>query len=133
MPAESPKPIRVAITYRVCQHWRTNAFRRLHARPDIDLTVLHGSDVPGTRVKNGKNLDGFHHVQMLTLKRKGVDLVFHPFIFFHLWSARPDVILAEGGSNVLSNFPSYFYAWLTRTPTIWWTLGGDAGANLRGC
>ena len=126
------KPIRVAITYRVCQHWRTNAFRRLHARPDIDVTVLHGSDVPGTRVTNGKNLDGFNHVQMFTLKKRGVDLVFHPFIFFHLWRLRPDVILAEGGSNVFSNIPAYFYAWLTRTPTIWWTLGAMPGQTYEG-
>ena len=126
------RPIRVAITYRVCQHWRTNAFRRLHARPDIDVTVLHGAGVPGTRVTNGKQLDGFNHVQMFTLKKRGVDLVFHPFIFFHLLRLRPDVILAEGGSNVFSNVPSYFYAWLTRTPTIWWTLGAMPGQTYEG-
>ena len=40
--------------------------------------------------------------------------------------------VAEGGSNVLSNFFSYFYAWLTRTPTIWWTLGAMPGQTYEG-
>ena len=120
---DSKKPIKVAVTYRVCQHWRVPIFARLSRHPRIQLTVLHGSSVPNTKVTNGDNLDDISHVEHWTIKKSGVQWVCHPLIWVTLLRMRPDVILSEGGSNFFTNFFVLAYAMLTRTPVVWWTLG----------
>jgi len=117
------KPINVAITYRVCQHWRVPMFAKLNSHPNLDVTVLHGTSVPETKLINGEHLEGFRHIEHFTLKRQGHTWVFHPFIFLSLIRLNPDVILSEGGSNFLSNFLVIAYARIFRKPVIWWTLG----------
>ena len=80
-PPDNAKPIRVVITYRVCQHWRVPVFERLSQDESLDLTVLHGSSVPKTKLVNGKDLSAINHIQHRTIKWPGVDFVFHPFLF----------------------------------------------------
>ena len=133
MAASNDKPIRVAVTYRVCQHWRAHIFAKLNAREDLELAVFHGQSVPGTKCINGENLQGFEHFEHWTInvpKAKG--WVFQPFMFFSLRKYKPDVILAEGGSNLLTNFPVFLYARLFGKPVIWWTLGELRGATFNG-
>ncbi|MDG2469947.1 MAG: glycosyltransferase, partial [Pirellulaceae bacterium] len=98
-------------------------FAKLNSDPKLEVTVLHGSSVPDTKLINGDKLDGFDHIEHFTIKRKGHTWVFHPFIFFSLVRLKPDAILSEGGSNFLSNFLILTYAILFRKPVIWWTLG----------
>jgi len=122
-------PIRLVLTYRVLFHWRTPVFQRLARTPGIDFVALHGSDFPGTKAVNSKNPSGFAHRELLTLKpplRARGDVVpmpICPTLPAHLARLRPDVILCEGGSNLLNNLLVFAYAVPTRTPVVWWTLG----------
>lgn len=121
--------LKLVLTYRVLQHWRTPVFRRLASWPGIRFCALHGGDFPGTKAVNGKNLDGFAHRELFTIRldlARGVDPIpmpICPTLSFQLMRERPDVILAEGGSNLLNNFFVYLYATISRTPVVWWTLG----------
>lgn len=121
--------MRVALTYRVLPHWRVPVFRRLARWPGIVFHAFHGGDFPGTPTVNGKDLSGFDHTQMWTLRfsrssaHAVAGLPFCPTLLWHLLRFRPDVILAEGNSNLLNNFLVFFYATLTRTPVVFWTLG----------
>lgn len=121
--------MRVALTYRVLPHWRVPVFRRLARWPGIQFRAFHGGDFPGTPTVNGKDLSGFDHTEMWTLRMTRASahavagLPFCPTLLWHLVRFRPDVILAEGNSNLLNNFLVFFYATLTRTPVVFWTLG----------
>lgn len=120
---QSSIPIKVAVTYRVCQHWRAPVFNRLHKDPRLELTVLHGQNVPRTKLVNGNAKYDFKRIAHFTIKRSGCSWVFHPFIWWSLVKLRPDVIIAEGASNLWTNFLIIAYARATRTPIAWWTLG----------
>jgi glycosyltransferase involved in cell wall biosynthesis len=121
--------VKVALSYRVLQHWRTPVFRRLAAWPGVDFLAFHGADFPGTKVVNGKDLSGFRHRQLATIRvgytthAREVAMPLCPGLPFALARFRPDVILAEGGSNMLNSFLVLAYAKATRTPVVWWTLG----------
>ena len=130
-----PSNLKLVLTYRVLQHWRTPVFRRLATWPGIRFCALHGGDFPGTKAVNGKNLDGFEHRELATIRidlSRGVDPIPMPIcpgLPFHLLRERPDVILAEGGSNLFNNLLVFLYAAITRTPVVWWTLGELRGSQ----
>lgn len=122
--------MKVVLTYRVLQHWRTPVFRRLADEPGIDFVALHGGDLDGTPVVNGSNLEGFAHRQLFTIwpfrwvgQAERLPIPLCPGLLGELRRQRPDVILAEGGSNLLNNLMVFAYALVTRTPVVWWTLG----------
>ncbi|MEO1525423.1 MAG: glycosyltransferase family 4 protein [Planctomycetota bacterium] len=126
-------PVRVVVTYRVCQHWRAHIFAKLNARDDLDLAVFHGASFPGTKLLNGEKLEGFENREHFTLKIPGGKIWgVQPGMFFSLIAHRPDVVLSEGGSNLLTNFFVLAYAKLFRRPVIWWTLGELRGQAPRG-
>jgi glycosyltransferase involved in cell wall biosynthesis len=135
---KSQKKIRVAVTYRVCQNWRTPIFSRLARQPDIELMVFHGQDIPGTKALNTKDYMGIPHTMLksyhIPIKASGGESAWmlYPGIISHLNKFRPHVLLCEGGSNIFNNILVYFWAMLTRTPTIWWTLGYVPGRKDRG-
>lgn len=120
--------MRVALSYRVMQHWRTPVFRRLAQWPGIEFRAFYGADFPGTKTVSGKNLTGFDHHRMATIKVRlpyegeAIGLPICPALPWNLARFRPDVILAEGANNV-NNAMVYSYAAVTRTPVVWWTLG----------
>ena len=129
----SQETIRVVVTYRVCQHWRAHIFAKLNARDDLDLAVFHGASFPGTKLLNGEKLQGFENREHFTVKVPLAKIWgVQPGIFWSLVSHRPDVILSEGGSNLLTNFFVLAYAKLFRRPVIWWTLGELRGKSPRG-
>lgn len=129
----SEQPVRVVVTYRVCQHWRSHIFAKLNARDDLDLAVFHGASFPGTKLLNGERLEGFENREHFTLKVPFAKIWgVQPGIFWSLIAHRPDVILSEGGSNLLTNFFVLAYAKLFRRPVIWWTLGELRGKKPRG-
>lgn len=116
--------IQVVVTYRVCQHWRAHIFAKLNSRNDMDVVVFHGKSIPGTKCINGENLKGFPHKEHVTIRIPFTkQWTIQPFLFNSLRRQKPDVILAEGGSNLLSNFLVLLYAKMYRRPVIWWTLG----------
>jgi glycosyltransferase involved in cell wall biosynthesis len=128
-PVADLPPIRVALTYRVLQHWRVPVFRRLAKLLQGNFRAFHGPDFPGTKTVNAKNLSGFEHRQLWAVRfhlRRGRDhvgLPFCPTLLYHLFRYRPDVLLCEGGSNLLNNWLVWLYSVLTGTPYVWWTLG----------
>lgn len=132
------RTVRVVVVYRVCPHWRAPMFARLNALPDIDLTVFHGQSIPGTKLVNATRYDGFGHQELFTLSGRvkssgrAVPWVFCPFIGWHLIRHKPDVLVLEGGSNVLTNIAVYAYAKLWRKPIVWWTLGQLPGRKYSG-
>ena len=126
---------KVVLTYRVLQHWRTPVFRRLATWPGIRFLALHGGDFPGTKAVNGRQLTGFEHRELATIRfdlardDNPIPMPLCPTLPIHLLRERPDVILAEGGSNLFNNFLMFAYALLTRTPVVWWTLGELRGGE----
>ena len=122
--------MKVVLAHRVLPHWRTPVFRRLAAWPGIEFVALHGSDFPGTKTLNGRDLSGFEHREIFTIRliskitdQREIAFPVWPTLPWHLWRERPDVILTEGGSNLPSAFLLIATAWLLRIPVVWWTLG----------
>jgi glycosyltransferase involved in cell wall biosynthesis len=125
--------MKVALSYRVIWHWRLPIFKRLAARPGTEFRAFYGSDHPGTKTVSAKNIEGIDHRRLFTLRINSkyhgerITFSFCPTLLIHLARFRPDVILTEGGSNILNNFLIFFYAGLTGTPVVWWTLGPRLG------
>ena len=122
--------MKVVLVHRVLPHWRAPVFRRLAAWPGIDFIALHGSDFPGTKTVNGHDLSGFEHRQLWTLRlfsriddQREIAFPLWPTLPWHLWREQPDVIFAEGGSNLPSAFLAVACALVLRVPVVWWTLG----------
>ncbi len=122
--------LKVVLIHRVLPHWRVPVFRRLAGRPGIELTVLHGSDFPGTKTVNAADLSGFTHRELATIRlisritdEREIAFPLWPTLPWHLLSLRPDVILAEGGSNLPNCLILIACAGLLRIPVVWWTLG----------
>jgi len=121
--------IKVAILYRVIQHWRAPMFKRISDIEDVDLTVYYGADFEGTKVVSGKDFS-FKTKKMRTIKitkkvgsSSGRMMPYCPFLFFQLMKDRPDVIISEGASNFANAMQGFFYAKLYRKKFIWWGLG----------
>jgi len=79
---------------------------------------------------NSRDLSGFSHRELFTIRLRlpgGSDrsapTPLCPTLPLELAREKPDVILAEGGSNIVNNVLVYLYAFLTGTPIVWWTLG----------
>jgi glycosyltransferase involved in cell wall biosynthesis len=132
------KKIRIAVTYRACMGWRIPIFERLAACDDITLKVFHGESIPNTKLINPKNFGNLQHEELktysMTVKSTGreVPLVFNPGIVKALKRYEPDVLLCEGGSNILNNLLIYRWAKKAGIPTIWWCLGYIPGRKYRG-
>jgi glycosyltransferase involved in cell wall biosynthesis len=114
----------------VLPHWRIPVFRRLAAWPGIELLALHGSDFPGTKTLNARDLSGFEHRELWTIRlvsritaEREIAFPLWPTAPWHLWRERPDVLLLEGGSNLPSAFLLVATALCLRIPVVWWTLG----------
>jgi len=141
-PVEPPvtrdgKPIRVALVYAVCYRFRMPIFRRLSAVPSLQLRLLVGTGVPGTKLSNAPDRSGLDVRILWTIKKNTVStgrsavLFFNPTLPFHLMRFNPDVILIQGGllpNNVLA----WIYALLFRKPIVWWSLGEVRGRQFRG-
>ena len=130
--------IRVAITYRVCQHWRAPMFARLAADPRFEVLVLHGEDVPGTKLINTQDFTGIPHRQLRThslpvrTSGRSTPVCLYPSVIGELDRFRPDVVLCEGGSNIANNLLIYSWAAARGAATIWWSLGELPGRRFSG-
>ena len=121
--------IKVAVLYRVIQHWRAPMFKRISDIEDVDLTVYYGADFEGTKVVSGKDFN-FKTKKMRTIKitkkagsSSGRMMPYCPFLFFQLIKDCPDVVLSEGSSNFVNAIQGLLYAKLFRKKFIWWGLG----------
>jgi glycosyltransferase involved in cell wall biosynthesis len=113
-------------------------FARLAANKGIELMVFHGQDVPGTKLVNAADFSGIPHRQLRSYYRdirssgRVSGLLVYPGIVSELSQFRPDVILCEGGSNLLNNLLIYPWAEWHGAATIWWSLGELPGREFRG-
>lgn len=127
------RKIKVVVLYRVLSHYRLPVFEKLNEVADIDLTVLHGCDFPGTKVVNSKAPHTFKSVQLPSLPVRlstsnGLAAApFSPGLLLTLFKLKPDVIICEGASNLPNNILAYLYAKLTGTKLVQWGLGEIKG------
>ncbi|MFZ1986294.1 MAG: glycosyltransferase, partial [Desulfatitalea sp.] len=123
------KKVKVAVSYRVCQHWRVPIFRRLANQENIELKMFYGADVPGTKLVSFSEEPGFQNERLKTMvfrlntSGRSVALLFCPGLLRKLKKFNPDVILTEGGSNFINNISVFIYRLISGTPVVWWTLG----------
>ena len=97
-------PLRVAILQRVCPHYRVPLFRRLAGRPGLQVRVLIGDDVPGTKVRSAADLRDVPHERLPTrfVRVAGRLLPWHKGLRRALTAFDPHAILCEGESNLLN-------------------------------
>lgn len=130
--------IRVAVIYRVCQGWRLPIFQRLAGYKGISLRVFHGQTIQSTKLINASDFRDLEHQELRTfsqvVRSTGRDayLLIYPSVMRHLTNYKPDVLLCEGGSNILNNLLVYAWAKVHRVPTIWWDLGEIPGRRYSG-
>lgn len=128
------QPLRVAVLQRVVPSYRTALFRHLEGLTDLRLRVFLGEDLPESKVRSAPQLEGFEATRLPTaFFRVGRrTLVWHRGLLRSLMKFRPDVIVAEGESNVLTYLKALFYRKLFRdSRLIHWSLGGLPGNELR--
>ena len=118
--------VKIAISYRVAQHWRVPTFDALDS--EFDLRVFCTEGFSNSKVKSAK--DSRTYITILRalkfkyVNNKGTAYVVFPFgLFRSLVRFNPDVILSEGASNIFGAAISFLYAKLFRKKFIWWTLG----------
>ena len=124
------RKIKVAILYRVVQHWRAPMFKRISDIENIDLKVFYGSDFEGTKVVSGKNLNSFKNKKLPTIKitkklggAGSRQMPVCPTLFWELIKFSPDVILTEGASNFANAVQGFVYSKMFGKKIIWWGLG----------
>lgn len=124
------KKIKVAISQRIIPHYRISVFKELSDRNNIDLTVFYGKGMRTGSQVNGKNISGFKHKKLFTIKLNYVGIygnpqlrVFHPFLFFYLIVGRFDVVIVEPSTNIYNNLFNLIYCKLFNAKLIWHEAG----------
>ena len=64
------KDLRIAVLYRVKQHWRLPIFERMNNGCGLSIKVFHGSSFKGTKVVNSESSHDFPSKEMLTIPLK---------------------------------------------------------------
>lgn len=121
--------MKVTGVFSVMQSWRVPYFTRLFNDHAVDLTIVHGQDIPGTKRINFKGSVSFGRIALRqrcwVTRATGNDA---PFVIFRkLWTTlnqeKPEVLLLEGASNFFNAVSSLVWAKLNSVPVVWWTLG----------
>jgi glycosyltransferase involved in cell wall biosynthesis len=125
--------IKVAVLYRVVQEWRRPIFDRLHAHPDLSLTLYHGPDFAGSKVVSSKKplhlpVKKLWSIKLRKESKNGlIAMPLSPFLLFSLLRDRPDVVVTEGASNLFNALVGFIYCKLMGKKFIWWSLGRLSG------
>jgi glycosyltransferase involved in cell wall biosynthesis len=119
------KKIRVVFVQRFMLHYRVDLYERINDDKSIDLTLLHGRGVMNSKFVNYEGPVSFKHKELKTiqLKTESKLVLLFPGLFFQLIRLSPDIIIAEGESNMLNNIAIYFYSVLFNRKIAWWGLG----------
>lgn len=126
--------MRVAILQRVCPSYRLPLFAFLAANSTLQTRFFIGEDISGTKVRSAPNLSGLDVVKLPTrfIWFGGRVLLEHVGLLRHLEQYRPDVVLCEGESNILSAIKAILYRKnYPRTGLVHWSLGGLPGNVTR--
>jgi len=125
------RKIKVVFVLRFMLHYRIDLLERINSYPDIDLTLIYGNSIRNSKFINYKGETRFTNIELNTWQyaRKEKYLVFFPSLFGRLVKLNPDVIVAEGESNILNDVLIYLYSLLYKKKIIWWGLGQVPGMN----
>lgn len=121
--------LKTIILYRVVQEWRAPVFERLSKDESLDLEVWYGPDFKGTKIVSTKKDYSFTKRKLLSFKIKLaskngiIAMPFSPLLFFKLILKNPNVVICEGGSNIINSFIAFCYCKIFRKKYIWWSLG----------
>jgi hypothetical protein len=100
---------------------------RLNEKENVELFLYHGKAGVGKFINYESNTN-FKHKQLKTwfLRKKEVPCVFST-LFKELKALNPDVIIAEGESNMMNNVIIYIYSLLYNKRIAWWSMGRIPG------
>lgn len=121
--------MKVVGLFSVLQNWRVGYFRRLIESYPVELKIVHGEDVPGTKRINTKVSVPFgrialpHHHWMTGASGNTAPLVFFKRLWHTLALQKADVLLLEGASNIANALVALVWARVNKVPVVWWTLG----------
>lgn len=120
---------KVIVLYRVLQEWRAPIFEKLSKSELVDLEVWFGPDIFGTKLISTKKNYTFKRSKLFSLKIKMnskngiIAMPFSPLLILKLLIANPQVIIAEGASNIINSLQGFIYSKIARKKFIWWSLG----------
>ena len=124
--------------YQVMFQYRVGTYEAISKLPGVDFELWHGKDVPNSKIKNFKGEVSFRHRNLpcwripVKTNNGASSQPYFPLMFFRLIKYNPDVIFAEGASNVFSLSTAFIYSKLFRKKIIMWSMGALAGRTYRG-
>lgn len=118
---------KIALIQCICPHYRVPFFRKLAQQ--VDLTLFYGKGEKSSSWQNAKEISGFKHKKLFTLKfckkTRGlpVKIIWFPALFYYLWRQRPELVITEGRTNIVNNVFTLLYCRLFSVPLIVWDSG----------
>jgi glycosyltransferase involved in cell wall biosynthesis len=103
--------LKLAIFQRICPGYRIELFQKLTKEMGDNFCLFIGDDIPGTKVKNAKDLSGINYVRLKTrfVKLPNRKLPLHTNLISEARKFKPDVILCEGESHFLGYLQAFYY------------------------
>jgi glycosyltransferase involved in cell wall biosynthesis len=129
---KSPPQMRVAVLQRVLPEYRKSLFVHLASRGDIQMRIFIGEDLPNSKVKSTLNFDSLDVMLLPTrfFKLFRRILLHHKGLIRALQEFKPNVILCEGESNILSYLKALLYRLMNpKVALVHWSLGGMPGES----
>jgi len=123
---------KIAILARVCPEYRLDTFTKLLESNEFNFKIFIGEDQPNSKVRSALDLSKINYIQMQTKFIKFFNRMFyiHVGLKEELEKFKPNVILCEGESNLISYIRAIFYkAKHNDVRLIHWSLGGLPGKS----
>lgn len=128
-----PSPIRIAILQRVLPTYRLGLFQILNNSFACKIRLFIGADVPNSKVRSAADFGSLDVIKTPTrfFKLGSWQLTDHRGLVDALTIFKPDAILCEGESNILSYLKAFWYRRShPETALIHWSLGGLPGSPI---
>jgi glycosyltransferase involved in cell wall biosynthesis len=108
---ETVPRFRLAILQRVCPGYRVALFSRLCDVSNIEVRLFIGADLPNSKVRSARDLQGINFTRVDTRFLTIVRRLFpwHIGLIRQLRDYQPDVILCEGESHLLGYIQAILY------------------------
>ncbi len=118
--------MKICIVQRVLLFYRIDLFTRISKYNNVELIILHGEDIKGTKFLNYKDAVPFKHIELST--KMYVHGTHKALIWFKglqkaLDDLKPDVLILEGENNMLNNIRIGRWSKKNNIPFLWWSLG----------
>ena len=119
--------IKVAIMQRTVTQYRIPVFNKIGESPQIDLTVLFGSESPAGVLSRSIGISSqvfYQKAKALSIRLKYKSKVYflpiYVTLLITLMVKRYDVVIAEGTTNILNNIGIYVCCRILNRKFIWW-------------